>query len=128
MGELRQGTQIGRDTRQLWRTQDRYLVARSRRDEPLELPNGLRVIRKFPEWRSGWPLWENSSADYRLTGPDLGLSSDLRAAMLAWIEQWQERQDDDPLPDGWLEAGHPLFERLTRELDGIAEVRPEYLP
>lgn len=36
--------------------QDRYLMARSRTGRPVLLPNGLRLVRVFPEWASGWPL------------------------------------------------------------------------
>ncbi|MET0886506.1 MAG: hypothetical protein ABWX92_08655, partial [Mycetocola sp.] len=36
--------------------QDRYLAARHRAGEAPLLPNGLRVIRVFPEWVGGWPL------------------------------------------------------------------------
>jgi hypothetical protein len=107
--------------------QDRYLIAKSRRDVATVLPNGLRLIRVFPEWVSGWPLWENFTAEYRLTGPSLGLTPELSDALFNWNEAWLARQEDDPLPAGWEDEGHRLVVRLRSALDGIAEVRPEFL-
>jgi len=46
----------GQEWRRRKQMQDRYLTAKNRRGEPPILPNGLRVIRVFPEWVSGWPL------------------------------------------------------------------------
>ncbi|WJL97190.1 hypothetical protein QSU92_08550 [Microbacterium sp. ET2] len=106
--------------------QDRYLLARSRRNEPVVLPNGLRLIRVFPEWASGWPLWENFTQDYRLTGADLQLTRELSDALFAWNEAWLSRAENDPLPAGWEEEGHYLVSRLRNELQGVAEVRPEF--
>jgi hypothetical protein len=110
--------------------QDRYLQARSIAKEPTVLPNGLRVIRVFPEWGSGWPLWENYSDDYRLTGPSLGLSPVLSDALYAWNEIWQARPIEEPLADaaGWHAEGRRLAQHLQAELQGIAEVRLEFLP
>ena len=96
--------------------QDRYLLARSRRGESNVLPNGLRLIRVFPEWVSGWPLWESFSDEYHLTGPDLGLSSDLSTALFAWNDAWQSRDVDAPLPEAWEEHGRVLVARLRSEL------------
>ncbi|MCG7415429.1 hypothetical protein MHK74_12805 [Microbacterium aurum] len=107
--------------------QDRYLLARSRRGETNVLPNGLRLIRMFPEWVTGWPLWESFSDEYHLTGSDLGLSPELSAALCAWNEAWQSRDVDDPLPEGWEDRGRVLVARLRSELEGVAEVRPEFL-
>lgn len=107
--------------------QDRYLMARSRHARPTVLPNGLRVVRVFPEWISGWPLWEDFTDDYRLTGPQLGLTSELSADLYDWNEAWLARQVDDPLPAGWVEQGRVLVRRLQGELGGVAEVRPEFL-
>ena len=119
------------DSAQEWKRrrqmQDRYLTAAHRRGEPAVLPNGLRVIRVFPEWVSGWPLWENLTDDYRLTGPDLSLSPELSAGLFDWNEAWLMRQEDDPLPDGWEEQGQLLVRQLQTELSGVAEVRPEFL-
>lgn len=119
------------DTAREWQRrrqmQDRYLAAKSRRGEPVVLPNGLRVIRVFPEWVSGWPLWESFSDDYRLTGPGLALTPELSADLYDWNEAWLARPIDDPVPDGWEERGRRLAGRLRAELDGIAEVRPEFL-
>lgn len=107
--------------------QDRYLRARRRRGEPVVLPNGLRLIRVFPEWVSGWPLWENFTEDYRLTGADLGLTDSLSEALFEWNEAWLSRDENDPLPAGWEAEGHRLVGRLRDELRGVAEVRPEFL-
>lgn len=107
--------------------QDRYLLARSRRGESNVLPNGLRLIRVFPEWVSGWPLWESFSDEYHLTGSDLCLSSDLSTALFAWNDAWQSRDVDAPLPEAWEEHGRVLVARLRSELEGVAEVRPEFL-
>ncbi len=107
--------------------QDRYLSARSRRSEPVVLPNGLRLIRVFSEWVSGWPLWESFTDAYRLTGADLGLTPELSDALLEWNEVWLLRPEEDPLPPGWEDEGLRLVARLRMELDGIAEVRPEFL-
>jgi hypothetical protein len=107
--------------------QDRYLIAKNRRGEQTVLPNGLRVIRVFPEWVSGWPLWENFTEGYRRTGPDLGLTRELSDALFDWNEVWLSRHEDDPLPAGWEDEGHRLVTQLRSELDGVAEVRPEFL-
>lgn len=108
--------------------QQRYLAAKARRGIPPTLPNGLRVIRVFPEYQSGWPLWESFTEDYLLTGHGLGLSPELSAELFDWNEAWlRGGRLDDPLPDRWVERGWALVERLRIELAGIAEVRPEFL-
>lgn len=107
--------------------QVRYLAARAREGSEPVLPNGLRVIRMFPEWVGGWPLWESFTDSYRLTGQDLGLADALSDALLAWNFAWMERQEDEPVPDGWLERGKRLHVELQAQLRGIAEVRPEFL-
>jgi hypothetical protein len=107
--------------------QDRYLRAKRQRGLPTVLPNGLRVIRMFPEWVSGWPLWEDFSEGYRLTGSELGLSAELSRALFEWNESWLSRQEDDSVPAGWEERGRELALMLKAELEGVAEVRPEFL-
>ncbi len=107
--------------------QDRYLAAKRLRGEPPALPNGLRLIRVFPEWVSGWPLWESFSDGYQLTGPDLGLTSELSDALYQWNETWNTRGADDPVAAGWQEQGQILVRQLQAELEGVAEVRPEFL-
>lgn len=106
--------------------QDRYLQARSARGQPIVLPNGLRLVRVFPEWVSGWPLWESFSDTYRLTGMDLGLSPSLSNALHEWNERWLSRQVEDALPPEWEERGRALVSDLRSELVGVAEVRPEF--
>ncbi|MDN3494975.1 hypothetical protein QL996_03465 [Planococcus sp. APC 4015] len=107
--------------------QDRYLRAKHRRGLAPTLPDGRRLIRVFPEWVSGWPLWESFTDDHRLTGADLGLSAELGDALYDWNEQWLTRHEDDPLPEGWAELGEVLVRRLQGELIGVAEVRPEFI-
>lgn len=107
--------------------QDRYLKDKRRRGLACKLPNGLRVIRVFPEWVTGWPLWESFSEDYRLTGPALGLTRGLSDALYAWNESWRERQEEAPIPEGWEERGRHLVQLLQTELEGVAEVRPEFM-
>lgn len=107
--------------------QDRYLGARVLRGEQPVLPSGLRVIRLFPDWAQGWPLWENFTDRYRLAEDDLGLSAELSRALFDWNEVWLSRSEEDPEPEGWRAAGEELFARLAHELDGVAEVRPDYL-
>lgn len=107
--------------------QDRYLAAKHARGDAPVLPDGLRVIRVFPEWVSGWPLWENFTDDYRLTGESLGLSRALSDALFEWNERWLQRDENDPVPDGWLDQGRTLVTQLQTELTGIAEVSADFL-
>lgn len=107
--------------------QDRYLMAKRRRGLPPVLPNGLRLIRVFPEWGSGLPLWESLTGLHRLTGADLGLTPALSEALFEWNEMWLARSEDDPTPAGWQERGEQLMLQLRAELDGVAEVRPDFL-
>ena len=106
--------------------QNRYLSARSRRGEPVVLPNGLRVVRMFPEWGVAWPLWESFTDNYPMDAAALALSSALATDLAAWNDRWQDRDLDDPLPAGWHDEGWALYGRLRSELDGIAEVRPDF--
>lgn len=109
--------------------QRRYLIARTQRGLQPLLPNGLRLLRVFPEWSSGWPVWEDFSDGYRLDTSSMDISPELGVALFEWNEEWLARQEDEPLadPDGWRERGLALVDRLTRELKGVAEVRPEFL-
>lgn len=90
------------------------------------LPNGLRVIRVFPEWGSGWPLWENFTEDYRLTGSGLGLTGPLSDALYEWNQTWQDRQEDVPAPHRWQDRGRDLCEtvagRVGRDRRGAAGI------
>ncbi|WP_322411174.1 hypothetical protein [Microbacterium invictum] len=109
--------------------QDRYLMAKSRTGQALLLPNGLRLIRVFPEWVSGWPLWESSTDEYRLDNGSLPITPELGRDLFDWNEEWLDRAEDQPLPnpDGWRARGFKLLQLLQKELEGIAEVRPEFL-
>ncbi|MGX5695711.1 hypothetical protein ACWKWP_05880 [Agromyces soli] len=117
-------------TPQEWRRrremQSRYLMARSRRSAAPLLPDGRRLIRMFPEWISGWPLWEDFTDDYRLTGELLGLDPELSQALFDWNEAFLSRSEDDPVPVGWVDAGWELATRLQHAVAGFAEVRPEF--
>ena len=106
--------------------QDRYLSARSRRGEPVLLPNGLRVVRMFPEWGVTWPLWESFTDNYPMDAAAFDLSDSLAADLAAWNDRWQNCDLDDPPPAGWHDEGWVLYGRLQAELDGIAEVRPDF--
>jgi hypothetical protein len=44
-----------------------------------------------------------------------------------WNESWLTRHEADRIPGGWREQGEHLFRQLQAELDGVAEVRPEFL-
>lgn len=107
--------------------QDRYLKSRHNRGLPTVLPTGQRVIRMFPEWVSGLPLWENFSEEYNLTGSDLKLTPSLSSALYDWNEAWSNRGVDDPVPSGWRATGETLTRQLQVELIDVAEVRPEFL-
>ncbi len=115
-----------REWRRRRQMQDRYLRSRSTRGVPLVLPNGLRVIRVFPEWIDGEPLWESFSDDYHQSGAALGLSPELSADLRDWNARWSMRTED-AVDDGWEDEGLALVARLRIELDGVAEVRPEFL-
>ena len=116
-----------REWRQRRQMQDRYLRAKRKAGAATVLPNGLRLVRVFPEWVSGWPLWESFTDAYRLNGEDLGLSAALSAELYEWNETWANREPDDPLPQNWEAHGLELVRRLQGELAGVAEVRPEFL-
>lgn len=109
--------------------QNRYLLAREKRKLETVLPNGQRLLRVFPEWASGWPIWENFTSGYRLDASALDISPELGDALFDWNEEWLTRQENEPLadPNGWRERGVTLVDRLARELDGKAEIRPEFL-
>ena len=107
--------------------QERYLQSKRRRGLPPVLPNGLRLIQVSPEWGSGLPLGESFTVDSRPSGADLGLTTALRDALFDWNETWQARSKGEPVPAGWRERGEQLIGQLRAELDGIAEVRPEFL-
>lgn len=59
--------------------QDRLLSQRSRKNLPLTLPDGRRVIRLFPGWGRKRPLRESFSEQYTLNAKDLPLSRELAA-------------------------------------------------
>lgn len=122
------------DTQAQWRRrgqmQTRLLSARSQAGRPLVLPNGLRVMRMFPEWWPGSPLWESFSDDYRLPLDELGLTPELCDALRTWHDAWSERQVEEPLPDeeAWVAEGLRLHAAVQGELAGVAEVRREFGP
>ncbi|WP_431804915.1 hypothetical protein [Microbacterium sp. bgisy203] len=107
--------------------QNRYLSRRAIRGDPIVLPNGLRVVRMFPEWVGG-PLWESSTDNYPADSLLLGLSPALSADVAEWNEQWGRRDVDEALPNeaAWLARGWELWARVRDELAGVAEVHPEF--
>lgn len=108
--------------------QNRYLSAAAQRGDAPLLPNGLRVIRLFPEWAGGLPLWESFTDHYRISPEHLDLSDHLSTALGEWNHHWLDRDETHPLPDAaaWRAEGWALYKLLQTELDGIAEVRPEF--
>ena len=107
-----------------WSWQDRSL----RSTTPPRLEDGRRLIRVFPEWISGLPLWEDYTENYPFERDALPLSAELQDALEAWNEHWQDRDLDEELPDldRWLAEGRELVARLRDELGDIAEVRAEF--
>lgn len=107
--------------------QDRYLLAKSGFAAPKVLPTGLRLIRMFGEWVDCWGIWESFTDNYPCHPSALGLSTSLAADLYAWNDANGARSLDDPLPRTWRLEGELLYERLQAEIDGVAEVRPEFL-
>ncbi len=107
--------------------QDRYLSAQARGGRPVVLPNGLRVIRMFPGWAES-PLWESFTDNYPASPAALGLSPELVGDLAAWNDRWNDHDPAEPMPDetAFLDEGRRLHRRVQAELDGIAEVRPEF--
>ncbi len=124
------------DDANYWRArgamQNRYLRARAQAGEPVVLPTGERLIRFFPEWGTDLPLWESFTENYPIGRGGLPLPAELEADLTTWNERWRElsgTREPDPEP-GWPEwerEGVRLRVRLQRALDGIAEVRPEFI-
>lgn len=115
--------------------QDRYLRARRQAGEPTVLPTGERVIRMFPEWSTGIPLWENfSDRNYPVEPGGLPIPAELETSLAAWNDRWQNLgrlEDWTPSPDDerstWLRDGRVYLAQLRSALAGFAEVRPEFL-
>lgn len=107
--------------------QDRYLSAQARAGWPVSLPNGLRVIRMFLGWAES-PLWESFTGNYPVSPAALGVSPSLAADLASWNERWNDHDPEEEMPDeaAFLDEGRRLHRRVQAELDGIAEVRPEF--
>ena len=105
--------------------EDRYLAARARSGAAPLLPDGRRVIRLFAGWASS-PLWETFTDAHVLQPEDLDLSAELAADLMRWNDAFGARSEIDPEPEGWRARGWELAARLQSELDGVAEVRPEF--
>jgi hypothetical protein len=99
-----------------------------RSSTPPQLEDGRRVIRVFPEWISGLPLWESYTENYPFERDVLPLSSELQNQLEAWNEHWQDRDLDEELPDRdrWIAEGWALVARLRDELGDIADVQAEF--
>lgn len=105
--------------------QDRYLRARSQRGEAPLLPNGLRVIRMFPEWCVGLPLWESFTDSYPVRPGELPISRALEGELEVWNREWESHGLDATRSPAWFERGWELYEEVQRALANIAEVRPD---
>ncbi|MEV8240071.1 hypothetical protein AB0O90_07545 [Microbacterium testaceum] len=107
-----------------WSWQDRSL----RSTDPPRLEDGRRLIRVFPEWISGLPLWEDYTENYPFERDVLPLSSELQDRLEAWNEHWQNRDLDEEVPqlDQWIAEGRALVARLRDELGDIADVRAKF--
>lgn len=111
--------------------QDRCLAARVRRGRAPLLPDGRRVIRLFPEYGGGLPVWQSFTERYRLEPADLGFDEgrdrDLIARLRTWNEEWQDIPEGGTPAAGWSDEGASLRDDLQRVLGPGAEVRPDYL-
>lgn len=107
--------------------QDRYLSAQARTGRPVVLPDGLRVIRMFLGWAQS-PLWESFTENYPASPAALGLSPALVGDLDSWNARGNDHDPEEPMPDhaAFLDEGRRLHRRVQAELDGIAEVRPEF--
>lgn len=107
--------------------QDRYLAARSQCDEPVVLPDGLRVIRLFPEWGVDLPLWESfADRGYPFEPGALPIDAALERQLSDWNREWESFGFEAPRPKAWFERGWELHARLQGTLADIAEVRPVF--
>ncbi|WP_439032052.1 hypothetical protein [Gordonia terrae] len=106
----------------------RYLAYRAAQSRPVVLPDGLRLIRMFPEWGAG-PLWESFTENYPADPARLGLDPGLARALTDWNDVWNARPHDADLDDepGWIAAGLALHARVASELTGVAEVAAQFL-
>jgi hypothetical protein len=124
------------DEASYWRArgvmQDRYLSARSRAGDAVVLPTGERLIRFFPEWGADLPLWESFTENYPVKRSALPLPATLEIDLAAWNMRWQELSGtrEPGLEARWHEwerEGVRLRAHLQSALDGIAELRPEFI-
>lgn len=106
--------------------QDRYLRARSQRGETPILPNGLRVIRMFPEWCVALPLWESFTNSYPVRQGELPIARALEDELEVWNREWESSGLDAGRPRAWFERGWELYEEVQRALANVAEVRPDF--
>ncbi|MBN0974291.1 MULTISPECIES: hypothetical protein [unclassified Gordonia (in: high G+C Gram-positive bacteria)] len=106
----------------------RYLASRSAQSRPVVLPDGLRLIRMFPEWSAG-PLWESFTENYPADPLRLGLDPELAAELTEWNDVWNARPHDADLDDepGWTAAGVALHARVQSALAGVAEVAAQFV-
>ncbi|EON31874.1 hypothetical protein GTC6_15621 [Gordonia terrae C-6] len=106
----------------------RYLASRAARSRPVVLPDGLRLIRMFPEWGAG-PLWESFTENYPADPARLGLDPELAGALTDWNDVWNARPHDADLDDepGWTATGLALHSRVESALSGVAEVAAQFL-
>ena len=86
------------------------------------------MIRVFPELGNPWPLWESGSENYTPTPADLGLSSQLEAAIRDWYDywlahhQWETGWDSAEAAERSAASGELFVEQLRSEVSAFADV------
>ena len=91
-----------------------------------------RVIRLFPDYGCGWPLWENGNEKYLLEPDDLGLSDGLRAMLREWHDLWEAHHhwetgwDSGVHREAWIALGERVERALAQEIREFATVSPEW--
>lgn len=90
-----------------------------------------RVIRVFPDYSNSWPIWESGAEMNDPTPADLGLSSELTAAMRAWYDFWlshnrYDRGWDSQAPESASKlAGDEFINQMIFEVADFADVSDE---
>lgn len=87
-----------------------------------------RVIRFFPDYGRGHPLWESGTKKYAMDPEDYGLSESLAGRLAEWMRHWES----NVVPEtGWKSpeaaeeserVGDALVADLRVEVSGFAEV------
>ena len=96
----------------------------------------ITCLKLMVDYQS-YPLWNTSGEGYGDVDPDsLPLSAELKQALLAWAEEYDDTLDMDDPPrsgfaspkalDAFLEQGAGLYRRLQDELGAGIEIT--YMP